>query len=110
MTSSFYVPFFAYLPLSVRTHVYCRANLGLGRGSDWLSSRMVCEETRLMSKREVKALFPDADIIPERLFGLTKSYIATNLRLDVATSSVESSGLGIDLREDSLALAEEAPR
>lgn len=24
----FYVPFFAYLPLSVRTHLYCRANLG----------------------------------------------------------------------------------
>ncbi len=44
---------------------------------------MVCEETRLMSKREVKALFPDADIIPEPLFGLTKSYIATNLGLNV---------------------------
>lgn len=107
----FYVPFFAYLPLSVRTHLYCRANLGfMGRGSDWLSSRMVCEETRLMSKREVKALFSDADIIPERFFGLTKSYIATNLRLDVATSSVESSGPGSDLREDAPAVTEEALR
>jgi hypothetical protein len=36
----------------------------------------VCQEIRLLAAGEMKALFPDADIVRERFLGLTKSLIA----------------------------------
>jgi len=36
----------------------------------------VCQEIRLLGAGEMKALFPDADIVRERFLGLTKSLIA----------------------------------
>ncbi len=39
--------------------------------------QMMVEETRLLRKREMETLFPDCDIITERMFGfIPKSYIA----------------------------------
>jgi hypothetical protein len=36
----------------------------------------IVDEVRLLTYREVKHLFPDCRILKERLFGLTKSYVA----------------------------------
>jgi hypothetical protein len=39
----------------------------------------IVDEVRLLTYREVKQLFPDCRILKERVFGLTKSYIAVRL-------------------------------
>ncbi|MDX1415560.1 MAG: hypothetical protein R3293_15300 [Candidatus Promineifilaceae bacterium] len=76
----FYFPFFAYLPLSVRTFLHQHLPLGfMGKEENWLEARMACEETRLLTQREFHSLFEKGDIIKERMFGFCKSYIATNM-------------------------------
>lgn len=63
------VPFFQFLPARVQKWINARVTLGWrGRGG-W-------EDTRLLSVRELRCLFPDATIHRERLFGLTKSLMA----------------------------------
>lgn len=39
----------------------------------------IVDEVRLLTYREVKELFPDCRILRERLFGLTKSYVAVRM-------------------------------
>lgn len=76
----FYVPLFAYLPLSVRAALLRTFNLGFHkREENWLQSRITCEETRLINYPEYRALFPGAEILKEKILFLTKSYTATNL-------------------------------
>jgi len=76
----FYFPFFAYLPLSLRALLVRKFNMGYHqRETGWLKSRILCEDTRLLTKKEYRHLFPDAKVVSERLMFLTKSYIATNL-------------------------------
>lgn len=76
----FFFPFFAYLPLGTQAFLHQNFHLGfLHKNPDWLSARIVCEETRLITYRELKTIFKGCDIIKERLFGLCKSYIATNM-------------------------------
>jgi methyltransferase family protein len=36
----------------------------------------VCREIRLLDAREIKCLFPEAEIVEERFLGITKSFIA----------------------------------
>ena len=76
----FYFPLFPYLPLGLRTVLYQNLNLGfMGREPDWLKARMACEETRLLTRRELQAIFENSRIIEERLYGLLKSRTATNM-------------------------------
>lgn len=80
----FYFPFFAYLPLSIRTLLHMKLNLGFKlKNSIWLESRMECEETRLLTKTEFKHLFKEGHILEEKLIGMCKSYIATNMALNL---------------------------
>ena len=51
----------------------------MGREPNWLEARIACENTRLLSLRELESLFPGSRILPERVFGLTKSWMITNL-------------------------------
>jgi hypothetical protein len=46
----------------------------VGVGSE--HAKAYFDETRLLTKRELKALFPEAEIIVERFLGLPKSYMA----------------------------------
>jgi 2-polyprenyl-3-methyl-5-hydroxy-6-metoxy-1,4-benzoquinol methylase len=63
------VPFFQFLPRRVQRWVNAHVGLGWrGRGS-WT-------ETRMLTARELRRLFPDARIERERLYGLTKSLMA----------------------------------
>jgi Methyltransferase domain len=76
----FYVPYFAYLPLSLRAFLHARVNLGwMRRASGWLEARMSCEETRLLTKRELEEIFRGCVVLKERFWGFCKSYIATNM-------------------------------
>jgi methyltransferase family protein len=66
-------PYIQYLPKSMQHRIVRWTPRGL------LTPDVVHEivdEVRLLTYREVKILFPDCRILRERLFGLTKSYIA----------------------------------
>lgn len=79
----FYFPFFAYLPLWSRTWLHQNFKLGFMEiEPDWLEARMVCEETRLLTKQELKAIFDDCNILTERFMGICKSYTATNFDIN----------------------------
>jgi hypothetical protein len=76
----FYFPFFSYLPLPVKTFLYQRLKLGfMGKEPNWLKARMVCEETRLLTKQELAHIFPLSEIINEYLYFWIKAYVATNM-------------------------------
>lgn len=76
----FYFPFFPYLPLNVRTFLHQKMRLGfMTRQPDWLSARISCEETRLLTHKEVSSLFDNSVILKEKVLFLNKSYIATNM-------------------------------
>jgi len=74
-------PFFHFLPRGWQSPLVRNFSLwGLVNRPD-RSARAWYEDVRLMTKREVRALFPDARIIAERVFGLAKSYTAVRVAL-----------------------------
>jgi hypothetical protein len=65
----YHLPFFQLLPHRLRRWLVDRFTLGMrGRDSE--------ELIELVRPRELRALFPDAEIHRERVLGLTKSLIA----------------------------------
>jgi SAM-dependent methyltransferase len=60
------LPFFQFLPERLRRALNERFTLGWKEKGKW-------EEINLLSARDLRRLFPDAEIHRERLFGLTKS-------------------------------------
>jgi ubiquinone/menaquinone biosynthesis C-methylase UbiE len=62
-------PLFQFLPRSMQKWLNRHFSLGWRRKGEW-------EDVRLLSARELRRLFPDAEIRRERLFGLTKSLMA----------------------------------
>jgi SAM-dependent methyltransferase len=62
-------PLFQFLPRRVQRALNRRFTLGWQPKGEW-------EEINLLSARELKRLFPDAEIHRERVFGLTKSLMA----------------------------------
>jgi hypothetical protein len=63
------LPFFQFLPRRVRQALNRRFTLGWQTRGQW-------EEISLLSVRDMRRLFPDAEIHRERVLGLTKSVIA----------------------------------
>ena len=63
------LPLFQFVPQSIRRVINARVTLG------WEQKGNSAEIT-LLSARDLRRLFPDADIHKERLFGLTKSLMA----------------------------------
>lgn len=73
----FLFPFFQFLPIAVR--VWLLRNFRLGwfqKTPDIQKAKETVNSIRLMDKNEFQALFPQASIYEERVFGLTKSFIA----------------------------------
>jgi len=62
-------PFFQFLPEWVQRALNRRFTLGWRQRGHW-------EPVRLLSARQLRKLFPDAEIHRERVFGLTKSLMA----------------------------------
>jgi 2-polyprenyl-3-methyl-5-hydroxy-6-metoxy-1,4-benzoquinol methylase len=63
------LPFFQFLPKRARRALNRRFQLGWQPKGHW-------EEITLLSARDLRRLFPDAEIRSERIFGLTKSLMA----------------------------------
>lgn len=73
----FRAPFFHWLPEPTRCWLLMRFNLGFGGKRPTVHSAMRgLQSSSLLGKAQVEALFPDAAIISEKVFGLTKSFMA----------------------------------
>ncbi len=74
----FLFPFFQFLPLEIK--VWILTHIPIGRRSKRVSDReqamKIANRVKLLSKKEVKKLFPEATIFEEKFFGLTKSLVA----------------------------------
>jgi SAM-dependent methyltransferase len=72
----FVFPMFQFLPLSIRTLMVQNFNLGwIARQPDRKQAANEVSSINLLSRRELQSLFPDGQMVEERLLGLTKSLI-----------------------------------
>ena len=72
-------PCFQYLPAIIRTVLTRNFNLGhLKKSASWAQAKRQVEEIQLLGKSEMKMLFPSSKIWEEKLFSLTKSFVAHN--------------------------------
>lgn len=69
-------PFVHWLPRRLRRHVAPITPYALLRHASPAQARAMVDQIRLLSAGEVRDLFPDATLLREKAFGLTKSYIA----------------------------------
>jgi hypothetical protein len=73
----FLFPFFQFLPVKWKMWLIMHFRLGwIDKAADPESARAVVESVQLLSKKEVLALFPDCNLFEEKIFGITKSFIA----------------------------------
>jgi hypothetical protein len=73
----FLFPGFQFLPLGARAWLLQHFNLGSTlRQRDPERARAEVESIRLLSRQEVRELFPEATIQEERVCGLVKSFVA----------------------------------
>jgi hypothetical protein len=73
----FLVPAWHWLPESTRVAVLRRRGVGwAGRCPEPAFARRIIEEHRLMRRQELARLFPDAEIVGERVGGLVKAWTA----------------------------------
>ncbi|MDJ0687942.1 MAG: class I SAM-dependent methyltransferase [Xenococcaceae cyanobacterium MO_188.B32] len=74
----FLFPFFQFLPLEIK--IWILTHIPIGRRSQRVGDReqamKIANRVKLLSKKEVKKLFPEANIFEEKFFGLTKSLVA----------------------------------
>ena len=73
----FLMPGWQYLPVRLRTRLVARRQFGhRGPAPDPVAALDLVEEIRLLTARELGLLFPDAEIVRERLGPLVKSLVA----------------------------------
>ena len=73
----FLFPLFQFLPMKIRVLLLQNFNLGwFERTPDAAEATAIVESIRLLTKGEFIALFPKAHIYEEKVFGLTKSFVA----------------------------------
>ena len=74
-------PFFHWLPRPLRVKIVMRFSLGHWRRADDVDDAVdIVESARLLDRRMMAALFPDANLIVERALTLPKSIIAVRAR------------------------------
>ena len=72
----FLFPFFGPLPVPVKAWLVRHFDLGWrGKQPDREASYRVARSVRLLTRRELRGLFPTATISAERVFGIAKSWI-----------------------------------
>jgi hypothetical protein len=73
----FRFPGFQWLPAAVRAFMMTKMRLGFfARQDSYKDAKEHVDSIRLLTARQVKALFPDAEIKHERVLGLSKSIMA----------------------------------
>ena len=73
----FRFPAFQWLPEYVRCQLLMRATLGWrGRQDSYEAALAQIRSVRLLTRRELAKLFPDARIVHERILGISKSLMA----------------------------------
>lgn len=73
----FVFPLFQFLPTGIQVGLVQRFDLGwMGRHPDPDAARQVVASVRLLSRGDLRACFPDATIVSERIAGFSKSLIA----------------------------------
>ncbi|MCB0358878.1 MAG: class I SAM-dependent methyltransferase [Bdellovibrionales bacterium] len=73
----FLMPLFQFYPRWLQVFLIRRFDLGFTRREpDAEAARRTAESVRLLDKADMARLFPDAQLLEERLFGLTKSLVA----------------------------------
>jgi hypothetical protein len=73
----FLFPFFQFFPVLIRMQLLRHFNLGwFKKIPDAAQARREVENIRLLSKSDFMRLFPDAGIYEEKVFGITKSFVA----------------------------------
>ena len=72
-------PWFQYLPSRVRAWLFMHMQLGTYPRLSRERAEYFDRELQLLTCRQVARLFPDAYVRRERLFGLTKSYMAVSI-------------------------------
>ena len=74
----FIAPFIHWLPVPLRIRLVRYFTLwGLTHRPDRAEIESTVRETVLLSKRQMKVLFPEASFLPERVLGMQKSLIST---------------------------------
>ncbi len=72
----FLFPCYQFLPDAVRARLLRSFRLGwMRREPDFLKAYLAVTSIRLLTKTELKLLFPDGQLYAERLFGLSKSFV-----------------------------------
>jgi hypothetical protein len=73
----FVFPMFQFLPVSWRVRLVQNFSLGwIGRLPEQKSAEREVTSINLISKKQLRSLFTDADIATEKFFGITKSLLA----------------------------------
>lgn len=73
----FLFPFYQFLPMTVRLKLLQTFNLGwIRRTPDPIKARETVESIQLLTRRRFRELFPAADMYEEKIFGMTKSFVA----------------------------------
>jgi Methyltransferase domain len=77
MEPHFQVPGWQWMPLDLRIAIIRRWRCGWrGPCADSAAARRLVEEVRLLSGNAMRAIFPNATLIPERFYGFVKSWTA----------------------------------
>lgn len=72
-------PFFQFFPRIIKIMLTRNFNLGhLKKSASWAEAKRQVEEIQLLSKSDMKKLFPTSKIWEEKLFSFTKSFVAHN--------------------------------
>lgn len=80
LEAHFRLPFFAWWPLPLRAFFNWRFRLGvMPRHRSWPEALAFCRATRLLTRRAFDRLFPGCALRTERVLGLPKCYIASDL-------------------------------
>ncbi len=76
MEPHFMLPFFQFLPLRAKAWLFHHFDLGYFlKNEDWEECLKEVDSIHLLSLRDLKRLFPDAQVKKEKLLGLTKSFM-----------------------------------